>query len=154
MYCRLGCVVCCAQDEREQLAMCVFAPGAHPPVYVSVWLALDDCDAVNGCLEVSYYVQQHCLGSSHNKQHSLLLLACRIYIPAPPFFSTSAASCSLQDPLSLPVRFVLNVCGSLWLVEILRSSLVSARHSSGHAIDECPSGSRDRGEWTTAVAVS
>lgn len=32
--------------------MCVFAPGAHPPVYVSVWLALDDCDAVNGCLEV------------------------------------------------------------------------------------------------------
>ncbi|CAN0344593.1 unnamed protein product, partial [Ectocarpus sp. 8 AP-2014] len=39
-------------DEREQLAMCVFAPGARPPVYVSVWLALDDCDAVNGCLEV------------------------------------------------------------------------------------------------------
>ncbi|CAB1116031.1 unnamed protein product [Ectocarpus sp. CCAP 1310/34] len=39
-------------DEREQLAMCVFAPGAGPPVYVSVWLALDDCDAVNGCLEV------------------------------------------------------------------------------------------------------
>ncbi|CBJ32530.1 conserved unknown protein [Ectocarpus siliculosus] len=32
--------------------MCVFAPGARPPVYVSVWLALDDCDAVNGCLEV------------------------------------------------------------------------------------------------------
>lgn len=46
------CVVCCVQDEREQLAMCVFPPGAQPPVYVSVWLALDDCDAVNGCLEV------------------------------------------------------------------------------------------------------
>ncbi len=32
--------------------MCVFGPGVRPPVYVSVWLALDDCDAVNGCLEV------------------------------------------------------------------------------------------------------
>ncbi|CAN0034500.1 unnamed protein product [Laminaria digitata] len=39
-------------DEQEQLAMCVFPPGVHPPLYVSVWLALDDCDAVNGCLEV------------------------------------------------------------------------------------------------------
>lgn len=32
--------------------MCVFGPGVSPPVYVSVWLALDDCDSVNGCLEV------------------------------------------------------------------------------------------------------
>lgn len=35
--------------------MCVFTPGVPPPVYVSVWLALDDCDAINGCLEVCAY---------------------------------------------------------------------------------------------------
>ncbi|CAM9565730.1 unnamed protein product [Choristocarpus tenellus] len=39
-------------DEREQLAMCIFPPGKDPPVYVSVWLALDDCNRDNGCLEV------------------------------------------------------------------------------------------------------
>ena len=43
------------QDEQEQLAMCIFPPGVPPPVYVSVWLALDDCDAANGCLEVRGY---------------------------------------------------------------------------------------------------
>lgn len=42
------------QDEQEQLAMCIIPPGVQPPVYVSIWLALDDCDAINGCLEVGW----------------------------------------------------------------------------------------------------
>lgn len=42
-----------AQDEGEQLAMCIFGPGQQRPVYVSVWLALDNCDLAKGCLEVT-----------------------------------------------------------------------------------------------------
>lgn len=46
--------------------MCVFPPGVYPPLYVSVWLALDDCDAVNGCLEVyaryNFLIVPHAIG--------------------------------------------------------------------------------------------
>lgn len=59
--------------------MCVFAPGAQPPLYVSVWLALDDCDARNGCLEV---LQQYCLGCSQlNTLRAYLTSAYRNYAP-------------------------------------------------------------------------